>query len=172
MCSNCKKNEVYAKGRCHACSKYYNRTGNERPKKLWFKILGRHEKHRPRWCKNCGSPAVYSNRMCNACRIYLERHGRMRPKHLASDHDQVCRNCTKPLGKITRTGLCDRCRHYRNHNAGKERPQKLWGIGAFGWCACGEPATVKSDEFGGLCVSCAGSGVSAFSRVERGEVWR
>lgn len=175
MCSNCQANKVYARGRCYACWKYYNRTNKERPKKLWFKILGRHEKGRPKWCKNCGSPKVVANLRCEPCRTYLRRHGKERPKHLSSDYEQLCRICTKPLERITKTGYCTQCRKYRNQSGGKERPRHLWGIGEFGWCECGNPATVQSVEFGGLCAICHGEEsrtTRAFSRIERGERWQ
>lgn len=162
MCGNCKVKPIYANKRCYACWKYHKRTSKERPKKLWFKLLGRHEKNRPRWCKNCGSTKVVSNRRCNPCRIYLERHKRERPKHLR-DSEHRCKNCSIPLVSKARSGYCYPCRKYSYR--GKERPRHLWGIGEFGWCECGKPATVQDKEFGGLCRECSDIGVSAYSKI-------
>lgn len=152
-CSNCRRQPVYARERCNTCLRYFNSHGLERPARLYRKILGRHERDKPRWCRNCGDPSVYSNRRCNACRIYYERHKRERPKHLW-DVDACCKTCGVPLATVTgaKAGYCDPCYHYDRQ--GKQRPRHLWGIGEFGWCACGRPATREYDDFG-VCAVCA-----------------
>lgn len=144
---HCKATTIYAVGRCNACYKHHRKYGEDRPKVQCQKVLGRHQKGKPRWCKNCGSPEIVANLRCNACRLYFERNDGERPRHLW-DVDAGCKTCSVPLATVDRKfgGYCEPCGKYAAK--GKERPRHLWGIGEFGWCACGRPATAQHDGFG------------------------
>jgi hypothetical protein len=139
LCDNCNRSEVYAKNRCNACLRYYNLHGVERPAKLYTKILGRHQKNKPRWCKNCGSPELVANLRCGPCHNYHRRNKKERPRHLW-DPEYTCKTCSVPLASVehSRSGWCDPCYHFVK--LGQERPRHLWGIGRYGWCECGFPA--------------------------------
>lgn len=150
LCSNCNCVGVYAKKRCFACWIYHKRNHTERPKHLWFRTLGVHEKDKPRWCRNCTSPNIVSNLRCGACDQYYRIHKKERPRHLW-DTDMGCTNCRIPLASLPRRkygkyprrrqnkGRCQACHSYLR-KYGRERPRYLWGIGPLGWCECGHPA--------------------------------
>lgn len=115
----------------------------------------------PRWCKNCGRLDIRSHNRCSACAQYYQTHGRERPRHLFEDRGQ-CKNCKIPLvtlGKMPcgknryKRGLCNPCYNYK-YVMGVPRPRHLWGIGEYGWCACGYPANYQKDGFN-LCSRCA-----------------
>lgn len=147
VCQNCQRGAVYAKGRCYTCWRYRRRHGSERPEQLHGKILGRHHRVKPKGCKVCGDPLVVSNLRCNACRVWHERHGTNRPRYLW-DKNATCATCGIPLATVDRTvkGYCDPCYHFVKRK--KVRPRELWGMGEFGWCACGRPATVQRQGAG------------------------
>lgn len=116
----------------------------------------------PKWCKNCTSPDLYAGRYCSACYQYKRKHGKERPRHLW-DKDFCCNTCGVPLSsqgkrqgqqrKRQCRGYCISCWNYRTKYK-IDRPRRLWGIGKYGWCACGYPANYQKDGFN-LCSRCA-----------------
>jgi len=109
-------------------------------------------KQLPKWCKVCGHLKVYLKGRCVSCYYYHQRHGIERPRHLW-DKEAKCKTCGIPLASLgvnpagrrrQQKGRCIPCVLYiRDH--GVERPRRLWGIGEYGWCECGRPATALVD---------------------------
>lgn len=158
-CANpsCNKT-INSRRRCSPCQHYFAKHNAERPKEWCLRKTYRHAKVKPLTCKVCKDPNLEGNGRCCACNNYYKRHnGEARPRWLW-DKSFGCLTCGIPLaslhGKERSAGRCKPCHQYL-WKTGKERPRHLWGIGEFGWCRCGRPATVQRSDVGycRLCVA-------------------
>lgn len=85
-----------------------------------------------------------------------------RPLEYMIDRDERCHRCGRPAedsgSARLRDGLCSACYHYRLRK-GRKRPGDLYQMEApFGWCLCGNGATVIVHTAVGeiaLCARCA-----------------
>lgn len=153
LCLNCGREAAKNKRRCHACHTYQFKRKVERPRHLWDRKTPIDYKNGPRRCEVCGNPELRHSRKCTACYVYWQKTRKRRPRHLW-DEDMPCRCCGIPLSSIRPSkkgrrysykGYCSACYQYRRLHDGALRPRELWGIGEYGWCRCGSPATMKRD---------------------------
>ena len=85
-----------------------------------------------------------------------------RPTHRHVDHladrDERCRNCGRPFGDNSKDGYCIPCYAHKNRTGTNRQLEKYAHESPFGWCLCGQGATVKvwtaMGEFS-LCANCA-----------------
>lgn len=147
-------------GLCRRCLQYKYRTGND-----WTPDVARPGVYGVRMiCADCRQRPVrnyHPRPLCVRCYNYWLRNGKRRPRSLDAE---ACKICGRPRSDEPRTFVRGRCRlcydyYYRT---GRERPRHLWGVGEFGWCDCGQPAThqvtvrigVRANETLALCDGC------------------
>lgn len=159
MCGRCGMKPKHALGRCVTCTKYWDRYGVERPYELIERA--RERMTTPLWCKVCGCTKLHKLRRCRPCHRYWKITGKERPS-CKWNHDAKCLTCGFPkhahpeikrLQRGFQAGRCGLCNHYL-HQMKRERPERLWGKGIYGFCMCGRPANHQKDGFN-LCAICA-----------------
>ena len=127
---------------CSACYKFYRRN-NRMPLKAEMRSS---RKPTVQACPNCKRRPVYRKTphvLCEVCSDYYERNGKMRPRYRDTDK---CTNCSRPRppGRSPFVhGRCPTCDWYFK-KYGRERPERLWQRGKYGYCDCGKPATHKA----------------------------
>lgn len=152
----CKK--THGLGLCSACSTFYFKHRQMRPRRLIEASAIRRRK--AKWCMTCGNPNVMCKQECKSCYGYRERNGRPRPRWIWDD-EFPCVNCGIPKKAASRRKCgrilfhkdrCAPCYSYQRRT-GKERPEYLWGKGKHGFCDCGSPAEHQIDKIN-MCNRC------------------
>lgn len=163
LCPHCALEPIRKLGLCDQCWHYQRQHGGA-PRPLELIKKERVRRARPRWCKNCQCIDKLVMGRCRTCYVYWLHHGgKDRPRH-RWNNEIGCSTCGIPSSAQRLTikgwstftkGRCSPCYKYLWRH-GRERPKKLWGIGPYGWCECGNPAYHQADGFN-LCARCAPS---------------
>lgn len=126
---------------CNACYRYKQRTGDDRPERLWSK-----PPRRNRYCSVCGEKNITALNRCNTCYKWYHTHGTERPERLWNEF-MICKNpyCREPLPRKKRRykSLCFKCDFYWKIT-GKYLPKEYCDQDTV-YCECGQVATNRVD---------------------------